>query len=137
MMRPESNGMPVFNLFVQTPRANMWYPCGSFVGDTNAKNLVEGWIGNSLGMGGVLKGQIDRSVAGTLFKEADSRRKLVKNIVAQYPALKSAQKDLTFGYKIAFEGLEEAKGPQEMMILTEDMKKGPLDGIREAFNFGS
>uniref|UniRef100_A0A7S2H120 Uncharacterized protein n=2 Tax=Octactis speculum TaxID=3111310 RepID=A0A7S2H120_9STRA len=134
-MRPDPNGMPVFQLFVQTPRANMWYPCGSFVGDANAKNLVEGWMGNAMLMGGFIKGQIDRSVATTLF-EGDSRRKFVKNIVTQYPSLKSAQRDLVFGYKIAFDGLEEAKGTQEMMIITEEMKKGPLDGIKEAFNFG-
>ena len=45
----------MFKLYVQTPRANMWYPCGSFVADERAQSLVDGWVANSMGMGGMIK----------------------------------------------------------------------------------
>jgi len=134
-MNPDSEGKPVFKLYVQTPRANMWYPCGSFVADERAQSLVDGWVANSMGMGGMIKGQIDRAVASTLF-QGESKKAMTLNIVKQYPALKPSQRELRFGYKIEYEGLEESQGKQSIGILTEDMTQGPLDKIKNAFNFG-
>jgi len=31
--KPGEDGLPVFNLYVRTKKANLWYPCGSFKGD--------------------------------------------------------------------------------------------------------
>lgn len=138
-MVPDANsGLPVFNLFVQTPRANIWYPCGAFQGDDQSKNLMDAWLGNSLGMGGMVKNQIDRSVAATIFGQGEeNRRQLVQNIVKQYPALKSAQKELVFGYKIQYPGLEDKEGKQAILPLNADMMEGPLDKLKNAFNFGN
>jgi len=135
-MKPDSTGKPVFNLFVQSPRANMWYPCGSFVADERAQSLVDGWKANSMGMGGMIKGQIDRAVAATLF-QGESKKAMTQNIVKQYPALKPSQRDLRFGYKIEYEGLEESQGKQSIEVITEDMAEGWQDKLRSAFNFGA
>merc|ERR1712070_57584 len=104
--------------------------------DERAQSLVDGGVANSLGMGGMIKGQIDRAVASTLF-QGDSKKAMTLNIVKQYPALKPSQRELRFGYKIEYPGLEEAQGKQSIEILTEDMTEGPLDKLRSAFNFGS
>ena len=39
-------------------------------------------------------------------------------------------------YRAEYEGLEESQGKQSIGILTEDMTQGPLDKIKNAFNFG-
>ena len=85
---------------------------------------MDGWIQNGLGLGGMIKGNIDKSV--------DSVKKLADQICKTYPALKSAKKDFTFGYKIEYDNLEEK---QEVTILTKELAEGgPLDGIRNALS---
>lgn len=135
MMKPEAGGYPLFNLYVRTPRANMWYPCGTLKGDDRSKQLVDGWIQNGFGLGGMIKGNIDKSVAGSLYAKEDSIKRLSEQICKTYPALKAAKKDFTFGYKIEYENLDEK---QDVTILSEDMNSGgmlagPLDGLRNAF----
>ena len=108
------------------------YPCGTLKGDDRSKQLVDGWIQNGFGLGGMIKGNIDKSVANSLFGQEDSVKKLADQICKTYPALKSAKKDFTFGYKIEYDNLEEK---QEVTILTKELAEGgPLDGIRNALS---
>ena len=46
--------------------------------DERAQSLVDGWKANSMGMGGTIKGQIDRAVAATLF-QGDSKKAMTQN----------------------------------------------------------
>jgi len=132
MMKPEAGGYPLFNLYVRTPRANMWYPCGTLKGDDRSKQLVDGWIQNGFGLGGMIKSNIDKSVAGSLYAKEDSIKRLSEQICKTYPALKAAKKDFTFGYKIEYENLDEK---QEVTILSQDMASGGMfDGLRNAFS---
>lgn len=133
-MRPESNGFPIFNLYVQTPRANMWYPCGNLQGDERSKSLVDGWMSNSMGMGGIVKGNIDKSIAASVFA-GNAFENLKNQVVQLYPALKNAKNELEFGYKIEYDGLEDAVGKQEVTILSQEMSEGPLDKLKNMLNF--
>merc|ERR1712127_140243 len=56
--RAGPDGLPVFNLFVRTPRANMWYPCGSFKGDDRSAALCASYRDDGL-LAGVSKNQLD------------------------------------------------------------------------------
>jgi len=123
-----SGQFPVFNIYVQTPKANMWYPCGSLSGDDNSKNLVDQWSGQGL-LEGVYKTNLDRGVAVSLF---DNERDFVAQIVANYPQLKKSQKDLTYAYKIKFKGLSEEQS--KMTVLTKDMTQGPMDKFKSFFS---
>lgn len=110
----------------------MWYPCGAFAGDSQSKQLVDGWQANALNLGAVVKGNIDRSVAGSIFAKEESTKRMVDQVVRMYPALKDSKKSLIFGYKIEYEGLEEEK--QKISIITPEMgSKGPLDNLRKMF----
>ena len=108
------------------------YPCGAFGGDSNSKQLVDAWQQNSLGLGGMVKGNIDKSVAGSVFSSEAGTKKLVEQVVRMYPALKDAKKELTFGYKIEYEGLPDT---QEISVLDpEAANSGPLDKLRNMFS---
>eukprot|EP00960_Hanusia_phi_P020242 598115-Hanusia_phi.AAC.2 len=48
MMGDDSDGLPVFNVFVRSKRAGIWYPAGTLKGDARSKSLVEAWRDNSL-----------------------------------------------------------------------------------------
>ena len=48
------------------------YPCGTLKGDDRSKQLVDGWIQNGFGLGGMIKSNIDKSVAGSLYAKEDS-----------------------------------------------------------------
>lgn len=138
-MRPQADGMPVFNLFVQTELKNIWFPCGQFAGDANAKQLIDGWIANQLGLGGMAKDSVDRSIATSIFGDADSQKNMVQNIIATYPALKKYKKNLSYGYTITYAPLQEAKmdGTDEVKELTPDMMEGPMDKFKKFFNMGN
>merc|ERR1712087_708412 len=66
--QPGSDGMPVFNLFVRTKRANMWYPCGSFKGDDKSAALAGNYRDDGM-MAGISKGQLDKGVAGSFWRD--------------------------------------------------------------------
>merc|ERR1711871_1353423 len=95
-MKPKANGMPVFNLYVR-PRNGPWMQCGAMVGDEASKSLVEGWMSNSLGMGNMIKGNIDRSVATSVL-ESKNLANLKNQVSEQLPLLRSSKKNLQFGY---------------------------------------
>jgi len=134
-MKPKQNGYPLFNLYVQTQRKNMWYPCGAFSGDDRSKSLVDGWIANALNLGGMVKGNIDKSVAASLFADPTATAKLTDQVLRMYPALKANKAGLEFGYKIEYEALTTK---QEVTILTADMvKAGPLDAVKNFFSGGA
>merc|ERR1711871_91855 len=134
------NGFPRFDLFCKSSKSPMWYPCGSFGGDERAKALVESWMTNPLGMGGMAKGQIDRSVAASLWNNPAQMQGLKQQVTKMYPALKQNKDDLKFGYKITFEGLEEKQGVQKITEVSEDMKESvvesTVDKIKNQFGFG-
>jgi len=129
-MKPDAGGFPLFNLFVRTELNNFWYPCGTIKGDDRAKQLCDGWVANSLGMGGMVKSNIDKSVAGSIFASEENTKKLIGQIVRNYPSLKDVKDELTFGYQIEYAALTEK---QKITELTPDMKDGPLDGLRKMF----
>jgi len=133
-MKPDSGGYPLFNLYVRTELNNFWYPCGTIKGDDRAKQLCDGWVANSLNMGGMVKSNIDKSVAGSIFASEENTKKLIGQIVRNYPSLKDVKNELTFGYQIEYEKLTEK---QKITELTPDMKEGPLDKLRNMFGGGN
>jgi len=124
--KPGPDGLPVFNLFVRTPRANMWYPCGSFKGDDRSKALCTTYRDQGF-MSGMAKKQLDSGIGSSLFRDLE---KLKDSIIRGYPQLKKARKELQFGYKIAFEGLDE-----NVPVTPIEPKevKGLIDNIKSLF----
>ncbi|GFH55134.1 hypothetical protein CTEN210_11610 [Chaetoceros tenuissimus] len=125
--RPGADGLPVFNLYVRTQRANMWYPCGSFKGDDRSAALCASYRDNGL-LAGISKNQLDAGVSGSLFRD---QKNLVETIVRGYPQLKKSRDELEFGYKLAYEGLSEEQSTIQVIEVKE--QKGFLDGIKSAF----
>merc|ERR1712176_156049 len=125
--KPGTDGLPVFNLFVRTPRANMWYPCGSFKGDDRSAALAKGYADGGL-LSGLSKKQLDGGIAGSLWSDLD---KLKESICRTYPQLKKSRGELEFGYKLAFEGI-----PEDEKIVTVEPKeqKGAFDAVRNIFS---
>lgn len=124
---PGTDGLPVFNLFVRTPRANMWYPCGSFKGDDRSGALCSSWRDGGL-LAGVSKNQLDAGVAGSLYGDKD---KLVETICRGYPQLRKSKDTLEFGYKLAYDGLSEEQSKINVIVPKET--KGFFDGVKSAF----
>lgn len=139
-MMPESSDLPRFNLYVKSKMSPMWYPCGAFTGDDKAKQLVDNWMGNPLGMGEMVKNSIDRSVSLSLFGDEKNIAQLKNQVCANYPALKANKKNLMFGYKITYDGLEEKQGPQKILQVTPDMMETPIneavEGVKNFFGMG-
>jgi len=126
--RPGPDGLPVFNLFVRTKRANMWYPCGSFKGDERSGALCASYRDEGF-LSGISKKQLDAGVSGSLFRDQD---KLVETICRAYPQLRKSREELEFGYKLAYEGLSEEKSGVNSIVPKE--QKGFLNGITSMFN---
>lgn len=125
--KPGPDGLPVFNLFVRTKRANMWYPCGSFKGDERSAALCTSYRDNGI-LAGLSKKQLDSGVSGSLYRDKD---KLVETICRGYPQLRKSRDDLEFGYKLAYEGLTEDQSKINVIEVKE--QKGFLDGIKSVF----
>lgn len=126
--KPGADGFPIFNLFVRTKRANMWYPCGSFKGDERSNALASSYRDDGL-LAGVSKKQLDGGVSGSLFTDLE---KLKETICRAYPQLRKSRNELEFGYKLAFEGL--SKEQEVINVITPEEKKGPLDSLKSLFN---
>merc|ERR1739838_1224524 len=77
---PGSDGLPVFNLYVRSKVAGMWYPCGSFKGDDRSLALASNYRDQGL-LAGISKNQLDSGVAGSLFRDMD---RLKESIVRGY-----------------------------------------------------
>ncbi|CAB9522544.1 expressed unknown protein [Seminavis robusta] len=126
--KPGADGMPVFNLFVRTKKANMWYPCGSFKGDEKSKSLAQAWADGGM-MAGISKNQLDGGIAGSLYTDLP---KLQEGVCRSYPQLRKSRDSLEWGYKLAFDGLPEDKAKVVEPIEPKEMK-GALDGIKNFF----
>lgn len=124
---PGADGFPVFNLFIRSPRGNMWYPCGSFKGDDRSSALCNSWKDGGL-LSGTSKNQLDAGVAGSLFRD---QGQLKETICRAYPQLRKSKDQLEFGYKLAYNGLNEEQ--TKMSLITPKEQKGFIDGIKSAF----
>lgn len=125
--RPGADGFPVFNLYIRSPKGNMWYPCGSFKGDERSSALCTSYRDGGL-LSGTSKNQLDAGVAGSLYRDEE---RLKETICRAYPQLRKSKKELEFGYKLAFDGLDEEKSKINLVVPKE--QKGFLDGIKAAF----
>lgn len=123
------DGLPVFNLFVRTKTANVWYPCGSFKGDNRSAALAKSWADDGL-LAGISKKQLDGGIAGSLYRDLE---KLKDTVVRAYPQLKKSKDSFEFGYKLSFEGLSKDKMAEVYPIEPKE-QKGPLDGIKNIFS---
>ncbi|GKY90415.1 hypothetical protein MPSEU_000015300 [Mayamaea pseudoterrestris] len=128
--KPGADGLPVFNLYVRANGKGMWYPCGSFKGDERSAALAKSYSDGGL-MSGLSKNQLDAGISGSLFRDKD---KLIESLVRALPQLRQSRDNLEFGYKLAFEGLDEDKAKIEPIEVKE--QKGIFDNIKNAFNFG-
>jgi hypothetical protein len=126
---PSDDGLPVFNLFVRTKVANVWYPCGSFKGDNRSAALAKSWADGGL-LAGISKKQLDGGIAGSLYRDLD---KLKETVVRAYPQLKKSKENFEFGYKLAYEGLSDEKS-NEVFPVEPKEQKGVLDGVRNIFS---
>lgn len=115
------DGFPVFNLFVRTTTANMWYPAGNFKGDERSAALAKSYADNGI-LAGISKSQLDKGVSGSLFRDVGQ---LKQSLIRGYPQLKG--KDLEFGYKLSFEGLSEEQSKTQLIEVKES--KGFFEGL--------
>jgi len=159
--RPGADGLPVFNLFVRTKRANvsesrsnlllqshlnvyiilnnqsffhqnshdfiwfqLWYPCGSFKGDERSGALCASYRDGGF-LSGTSKNQLDAGVAGSLYRD---QAQLKETICRAYPQLRKSKDELEFGYKLAYEGLDEEKS--KIQPIEPKEQKGWVDGIK-------
>ncbi len=79
-------------------------------------------------LSGTSKNQLDAGVAGSLYRD---EKQLKETICRAYPQLRKSRDSLEFGYKLAFEGLDEEKSKIQVVVPKE--QKGVLDGIKSAF----
>jgi len=126
---PGEDGAPVFNLYVRTKRANLWYPCGSFKGDEKSKALCTSYRDDGI-LAGISKSQLDKGVSGSLNQDLD---RLKESICRTYPQLRKAKDEFDFGYKLAFAGLSEEQ--EKMILVTPAENKNWLASVKDAFSF--
>jgi len=124
-----NDGFPIFNLFVRTSKANMWYPCGSFKGDERSAALAKSYADDGM-LSGVSKKQLDGGIAGSLYSDKD---KLVESITRTYPQLRKARDNLKFGYKLVYDGLSDAQTKQINEIEPKE-QKGMMDNLKNIFS---
>mmetsp|Transcript_16877 Transcript_16877/g.24726 ORF Transcript_16877/g.24726 Transcript_16877/m.24726 type:complete len:210 (-) Transcript_16877:264-893(-) len=124
---PGQDGMPIFNLFVRSPKGNMWYPCGSFKGDEKSAALAASWRDGGL-LSTISKNQLDSGVSGSL---AQDQRKLEESIIRGYPQLRKSRNQLEYGYKLAYEGLSDEQ--TKMNIVKPEKKTGFADQVKGLF----
>lgn len=127
--KPGDDGMPVFNLFVRTKRQNVWYPCGSFKGDDRSAALAKSYAEGGM-LSGISKKQLDGGIAGSLYSDLD---RLQETVCRAYPQLRKSSGDFEYGYRLAYEGLDEEKS-KEVIPVEPKENKGPLDGLRNVFS---
>lgn len=126
--KPGADGLPVFNLYVRTKKANIWYPCGSFKGDERSAGLCSNYRDDGL-LSGISKKQIDAGVAGSLFRD---QTRLRETICRTYPQLRKSKDNFEFGFKLAYDGLSEEQTKVNVVVPTE--QKGVIDGIKTMFS---
>ena len=127
--KPADDGLPVFNLFVRTKKAKVWYPCGSFKGDNRSGALAKNYADGGL-LAGLSKKQMDAGIAGSLHQDLD---KLTESIIRAFPQLKKSRDDFEFGYKLGFKGLSDEKSAEMNMVVPKE-QKGVVDNIKNIFS---
>jgi len=125
---PSTDGLPVFNLYVRTKVANMWYPCGSFKGDERSAALASNYKDQGL-LAGISKNQLDGGVAGSLYRDLD---KMKDSVTRGYPQLRKSRDELEFGYKLSYEGLGEEQG--KIQVVEPKETKGFFDNVKNLFS---
>jgi hypothetical protein len=123
------DGLPVFNLFVRTKKANMWYPCGSFKGDDRSAALAKGFANNGI-FAGISKKQLDSGISGSLFRDMT---RLNETCCRAYPQLRKSRDGFEFGYKLSYGGLTKEQ-EDEICPVEPKEQKGVLDGIKTMFS---
>lgn len=126
--QPGADGLPVFNLFVRSKVAEVWYPCGSFKGDEKSAALASNYRDQGL-LAGISKSQLDSGVSGSIYRDMD---KLKDSITRGYPQLRKSKDELEFGYKLAYEGLGEEQ--KKMNVVQPEEKKGFFDNVKGIFS---
>jgi len=124
-----ADGLPVFNLFVRTKIAKMWYPCGSFKGDERSMSLAKSYADDGI-LSGIAKKQLDGGIAGSLYSDLE---KLKDTVTRAYPQLKNSRNELEYGYKLAFDGLTTEQANSVNLVEPKEMK-GPLDNVKNLFS---
>lgn len=107
------DGTPVFDIFVRTSRAKLWYPVCAIAGDERSKRLVNA-LKSSWGRA-IYKNAIDKAMAKSLYES--NKGKILKAVIQSYPHLKKYQASLQYGYKVLAKDLEE----QPTVAITRDM----------------
>mmetsp|Transcript_4576 Transcript_4576/g.8986 ORF Transcript_4576/g.8986 Transcript_4576/m.8986 type:complete len:217 (+) Transcript_4576:43-693(+) len=132
----DSDGYPIFTIYVRSSVGKVWYPCGSLKGDDRSKALVESWKENSLFLKDQYKNTLDKGMAKSVFDQKDA---FMQSVFRLYPQLKKTKGEIEFGFKVRIKGIEakfEAEGRSDelkMTMLTEDMTGGLLDSMKSAF----
>lgn len=107
----------------------MWYPCGSFKGDEGSAALAKSYADGGL-LAGISKKQLDAGIAGSLYRD---QSKLKETICRAYPQLRKSADDFEFGYRLAYNGLDESKA-NEIKVIEPKEQKGVLSGIKNIFS---
>lgn len=157
--RPGPDGLPIFNLFVRTKRANvsalesacgsgclyLWSPSTNRF--THIFSCCQMWypcgsfkgddrsaaLAKSYADGGLLAGvskkQIDTGIAGSLYRD---QAKLADSICRAYPQLRKSRDEFEYGFKLAFEGLSDEQAAEIKRIEPKETT-GFLDNIKSIF----
>ena len=122
-------GVPVFKVFVRPKAGGLWIPCGDLAGDQRATALVNAYMSGV--MTEMYEGQITQGIAKSIFSQEDQ---FVQGLIENYkPFKKFTKNDLEFGYKVAYEGLEEKMGEQKIKALKKGDENNWVDEIRNSF----
>ena len=113
------------------PNKKMWYPCGSFKGDEKSAALCKSYADDGL-LANISKNQLDAGVGSSLARD---RARLEETIVRGYPQLRKDKGKLEYGYKLAYEGLNEEMSKKVNLVELKE-QKGFLDGIKNSLGFG-
>lgn len=89
-----------------------------------AKNYANGGM-----MASVSKKQIDVGIASSLFRD---QGKLAESICRAYPQLRKSSTAFEFGYKLAFDGLNEEQAA-EIKAIEPKESTGFVDNIKNMF----
>ncbi len=129
--------VPYFQLFVRPKVAGPWVPFAELAGDQRAVAIVNAWTSGFLT--DFYKGQMDASIARSLFANFDET---VKAVRANCPIVKNIDdNELSFGYKVSFTGVAEKFPDQKVTQVSAEMlsKKSWFDNLKEsvvnAFSF--
>jgi Family of unknown function (DUF6523) len=81
-------------------------------------------------LSGISKKQLDGGIAGSLARDVE---KLKDTVCRAYPQLRKSKGEFEFGYKLAFQGLDEEKS-KEINPVEPKEQSGVLDGLRNIFS---